>query len=219
MNRTTPAANRSHPLGFRALSRAVAWHRRKLAVVAAVAAALTGFTAAMPPEPPSVAVLRAAERLEGGAVLGSRQLVVARLPVEAVPDGALVDLDAVVGHQLIAPVAKGQVLTELSVVSAGRSVRAGRVVAPLRLEDGDLAALLKIGDTVDVVAADGEARAAAVVAKAVRVVGLPHPPDPSGVGGSVSSSSGALVLLDVDSKTATLLAQAAATAKLSVVLR
>ncbi|HEX8510317.1 MAG TPA: SAF domain-containing protein [Propionibacteriaceae bacterium] len=213
------ASNRSHPLGFRALSRAVSWHRRKLAVLAAVGAALTGVNAAMPPDPPTVEVLRAAVRLDGGAVLGSRQLVVTRLPVEAVPDGALVDPDAVVGQQLIAPVAKGQVLTEVNVVSVGRSVRTGHVVAPLRLEDTDLAALLKIGDTVDVLAADGEARAAAVVAKAVRVVGLPRPPDPSGIGGSVGSSNGALLLLDVDSRTATLLAQAAATAKLSVVLR
>lgn len=188
-------------------------------MLAAVAAALTGVNAAMPPDPPTVTVVRAAVRLEGGAVLGARQLELARLPGEAVPEAALVDLDAVVGQQVTAPVSAGQVLTELSVVSAARSVRRGQVVAPLRLEDADVVALLKVGDTVDVVAADGEARAAAVVARAVRVVALPRAPDPSGLGGSVGSSAGALLLLEVTSATATRLAQAATTARLSVVLR
>lgn len=210
---------RPHPLGARALSRALSWHRRKLAVVLAVAAALTGINAALPPEPATVAVVRAAARLDGGKILAASDLTTSRLPVDAVPDGALGDLAAVVGQKLAAPITKGQVLTELSVASAGRSVRRGLVVAPLRLADADVVGLLRVGDAVDVVAADGEARRAVVVARAVRVVGLPQAPEDSGIGGSISTTSGALVLVEVDSHTATLLAQAAVSATLSVVLR
>lgn len=219
---TRPAAGprrRPHPLGGRALARAVSWHRRKLAVVLAVAAALTGINAALPPEPATVAVVRAATRLDGGQILTGSDLTTTRMPVDAVPDGALVDVAAAVGQQLTAPITRGQVLTDLSIVSAGRSVRHGLVVAPLRLADADVVALLKVGDAVDVVAADGEARRAAVVARAVRVVGLPRAPEDTGIGGSISTSSGALVLVEVDGTTATLLAQAAVSATLSVVLR
>jgi hypothetical protein len=92
------------------------------------------------------------------------------------------------------------------------------VVAPLRLADADVAALLSVGEAVDVVAADNEAPRAAVVARGVRVVGLPPPADDAGVGGTNSVSGGALVLVEVDSSTATVLAQAAVTATLSVVL-
>lgn len=220
MTRTSAASRtRSHPLGFRALTRAVSWHRRKLAVVAAVAAVLIGIDAASPPQPPTVSVIRAAVRLDGGEVLTSSDLVVARLPTDAVPEGALADVHAVLGQQITAPVAKGQVLTQWSLGSAARSVRPGEVVAPLRLADTDVVRLLAVGDVVDVIAADGEVKKAAVVARGVRVVGLPRAPDSSGIGGSVNTSSGALVLVEVDSRTATLLAQAAVSTTLSVVLR
>lgn len=190
-----------------------------MAVVAAVAAVFTGISAASPPLPPTVEVVRAAVRIDGGATLSAEQLVVARLPVTAVPEDALADLESAVGRQVSAPVSQGQVLTVLSVAPAGRGARPGRVVAPLRLADADVAALLRVGDSVDVVAADGEAAAAAVVAPKVRVVGLPQPAETQGIGGTVSSSAGALVLVEVDTATAARLAQAAVTATLSVVLR
>jgi len=211
--------SRLHPLGLQSLRRAVSWHRRKLAVVAAVAAVLTGINAALPPDPPTVDVVRSAVRLDGGHVLGADDVSLARFPQDAVPDDALTSLDAAVGRTIASPVSKGQLLTELSVVAPGRSARPGRVVAPLRLGDADLVALLRVGDAVDVVAADAEAAQAAVVAREIRIVGLPPPPDADGLGATASSSGGALVLVEVDSRTATVLAQAAVTATLSVVLR
>lgn len=204
---------------FHSLTRAVSWHRRKLAVVAAVAAVLTGVNAALPPDPPTVEVVRAARGVAGGTVLAAADLQRVRLPVDAVPDDALTTVHSGVGQTVTAPVTRGQVLTRLSIGSPGAGVRAGQVVAPLRLADADVAALLRVGDTVDVVAADGEAPRAAVVAHAIRVVGLPRPPDVDGVGSSTASTAGALVLVEVTSATATALAQAAVTATLSVVLR
>ncbi|MET0693439.1 MAG: SAF domain-containing protein [Propionibacteriaceae bacterium] len=216
--RRTPGGRKSR---FHALARAASWHRRKLAVVAAMAAVLTGVNAALPPDPPTVTVLRATTQLPGGAVLSAGDVSRARVPADTAPEGAIEEMTSAVGQTLTAPVARGQMITALDLVPARRNVRPGHVVAPLRLADADLAALLQVGDAVDVVAADTEAPAAAVVAKAVRVVALPRPEESSSVGGGGGSSglSGALVLVEVDSKTATSLAQAAVTATLSVVLR
>jgi Flp pilus assembly protein CpaB len=224
MIRKTPRPSRSpqvrgRPLSLQSIRRAGTWHRRKLAVVAAVAAVLTGINAALPPDPPTVQAVRSAVRLDGGVVLTSDDVSVTRVPADAVPDDALTTLNAAVGRTVAAPVSKGQLLTELSVAAPGRSARPGRVVAPLRLGDADLVALLSVGDAVDVVAADVEAAQAAVVAREIRIVGLPPPPDAAGLGAPSSSSGGALVLVEVDSRTATALAQAAVTATLSVVLR
>lgn len=219
MSRPGAQRQRNTPTRLRALARAVSWHRRKLAVLAAVAAVLLGVDAALPPDPPTAAVVRVTRPLDGGATLSAADLALVRVPLPLVPEGALPDVGVAVGRVLAAPVAQGQLLTGLDVASAARSVRPGMVVAPLRLADADLVALLHVGDPVDVVAADGDTRRAAVVAHDVRVVALPRPPDTSGLAGSADSSDGALVLVEVDSRTATALAGAAVTGTLSVVLR
>ena len=115
--------------------------------------------------------------------------------------------------------AEGQILTPLALVAAGADVTRGRVVAPLRLPDSDLAALLRAGDLVDVIAAGDQAGEAVsntearVVAQAVRVVTVPEPMDDG------EAASGALVLLEVTPETARALAQAAAAASLTVIWR
>lgn len=184
-----------------------------------MATVLTGVSAALPAEPPTTEVVSSARRLEGGVALTAGDLTTVRLPPGAVPEGAITNEGEALGRRVTAPVARGQALTELDLVSAADTVRAGRVVAPLRLADGDLAALLSVGDPVDVLAADPEAPAARVVARNVRVVGLPPPPDETGIGSSGGAGGGALVLVDVDPGTAITLAQAAVAASLSVVLR
>ena len=208
-----------HRARLQAFRRAVSWHRRKLAVVAAVATVLTGVSAALPADPTTTEVVSSATRLEGGSVVTAGDLTTVRLPPEAVPEGAITDEGEALGRRVTAPVARGQALTGLDLVGTAGSVRPGRVVAPLRLADGDLAGLLSVGDPVDVVAADPEAPAARIVARNVRVVALPPPPDETGIGGSSGTVGGGLVLVDVDTSTATALAQAAVTATLSVVLR
>jgi Flp pilus assembly protein CpaB len=87
------------------------------------------------------------------------------------------------------------------------------VVTPLRLADADLAALLRPGDLVDVIAADDQSASPSTVATAVRVVTVPDPMD------GAEASSGALVLLEVTPETARALAQAAVSASLTVIWR
>lgn len=191
----------------------MSWHRRKLAVLAVLAAVLTGLAAAAPEGPPTISVVRATEALEGGVRLSADDLEVAEVVAADAPDQAVTDRAELVGRVLAAPVPRGQVLTALAVVSARASP--GRVLAPLRLSDPDAVALLRAGDVVDVLAADAQSEQAFVAGRAVRVVTVPIPPDPE----SGADPAGALVLVEVDAETARVLARAAVSATLSVIWR
>ena len=185
-------------------------HRRKLAVLATLAAVLCGLTALAPPRPATVAVVTAARTLPGGAVLAAADLGLTELPPDAVPEGSWTDPAEAVGKVLAGPVPTGQVLTRTALLryrAAG-----GRVVAPLRLADARVSALVEAGDAVDVLAADQQTGKSAVVAANVRVV--------SAVAGEdADPGAGGLVLVEVDSEIANALAAAAATAVLSIVWR
>ena len=104
-------------------------------------------------------------------------------------------------------------MTPLTALAAHTSVP-GHVIAPLRLADTALGAL-RPGDVVDVIAADTQAERAVVVAAGARVVTIPDLPDDRAGPGP----DGALVLIDVDAQTASIVAQATASATLSVIWR
>jgi pilus assembly protein CpaB len=106
-------------------------------------------------------------------------------------------------------------MTALTTIAARTSVPQGHVIAPLRLADTALATLLRPGDVVDVIAADAQAEQAGVVAAGARVVTIPERPDDR----AGPAAEGALVLIDVDSQTASVLAHAAASATLSIIWR
>jgi len=190
----------------------VSWHRRKLAVLAAVAAVLTGLAAAAPPAPPTTTVVRAREALTGGVVLTADDLEVVDLPRDGLPDRAAGDPAALVGRRLAAPVPRRQVLTPAALASAGSAVGVGHVLAPVRLADGDVVALLRPGDLVDVIASTSDGGRTATVARSVRVVTVPvRDADDAG------TATGALVVLDVGEADAEPLARAAATGSLTVI--
>jgi pilus assembly protein CpaB len=197
-------------LSFR---RAVSWHRRKLALLAVLAAVLTGLAAAAPEGPPTVTAVRATGALEGGTRLGLDDLEVAQVVAADAPEEVVADPGALVGRTLAAPVPRGQVLTERAVVSARASP--GRVLAPLRLADAEATALLRAGDVVDVLAADPQAEQAFLAGRGVRVVTVPAPADPA----AGADPAGALVLVEVDPETARVLARAAVSATLTVIWR
>lgn len=91
----------------------------------------------------------------------------------------------------------------------------GSFAAPVRITDAEVAQLLRPGDLIDVVAADGQG-GAAVVAAAATVLSVP------GSGESLLGTDGfggALVVIAVPAATAVSLAGAAAVGPLSVVLR
>ncbi len=207
------ASTRRRPL--HALARAASWHRRKLAVLATVAAVLAGVSAAAPEGPAMISVVKAKSRLPAGTVVSASDLVLDRVAASDIPEGVLTDPLTLVGKTLAAPVAENQMMTPLAATDARTSVPPGHVIAPLRLADTALAALLRPGDLVDVIAADPQAGQATVVAAGVRVITIPAVPDERVSPGP----EGALVLIDVDTHTASVVAHAAASATLSIIWR
>ena len=206
---------RPHPHGrgpLRQLARAASWHRRKLAVLAAVATVLTGLAATAPPAPPTTSVVRTRAALAGGVLLTSDDLEVVALPQDALPDRAVADAAELVGRRLAAPVPRHQVLTSAALSSGDLTAGVGHVLAPVRLADADVVALLAPGDVVDVIASAADGGATGTVARAVRVVTVPaRDPDDQG------TATGALVVLDVVEDDAEPLARAAAAGSLTVV--
>lgn len=201
------------------LRRAVSWHRRLLAAGLVAAAVAFSLSALSPASPPTVAVLVAASDLPGGQRIDAGDVRTARLPADAVPEGALTGARAA-GAILAAPVRRGEVLTDVRLV--GRALLstlgpAELVGAPVRIADAGAVALLRSGDTVDVLAASapqatGEA-SASVVASRVRVLAVPGAgADPAG------TADGALVVLAVTADAASSLARAAVDSRLSVTL-
>jgi Flp pilus assembly protein CpaB len=162
-----------------------------------------------------ITVVKARSQLPGGTVLSDSDLVLDPVVASDVPEGVLTGTNDLVGKTLAGPVAENQMMTLLSTTAARTSVPPGHVIAPLKLADAALAALVRPGDVVDVIAANAEGEQGAVVAANARVVTVPQAPaDRVGAG-----SEGALVLIDVDSQTAAVLAQAAASATLSIIWR
>jgi pilus assembly protein CpaB len=213
-NAHRPTGRRGVRDHWRALVRAASWHRRKLAAVCAVAAVLTGLTALAPPRPDTVPSVRATSDLAGGTVLRPADVRLDHLPRDALPAGAVTDPDLVVGKTLAGRVPSGQVLATAHLVGGRFRGGSGQVIAPVRLADGDLTALLTDGDLVDVVGADEQTGRATVVASGVRVVAVPPAArDPA------SAAGGGLILVEVARSTATALASASAASQLSVVWR
>lgn len=205
------------------LRRAAGWHRRLLAAGLAAAAVALGLTALSPAPAPSTRVVVARADLAAGARLRTDDLTTVALPPAAVPVGASgpAGRGELAGRTLASAVRRGEPITDIRLV--GRPLlRAlgtdGAVAAPVRIADAAAVALLRPGDTVDVLAAtppSGTARQQAeaeVVVAAARVLTVPVAAD------SAAGADGALVLLAVRPELALALARAAVSGPLSVTL-
>jgi pilus assembly protein CpaB len=208
------------PLPFAGLARAARWHRRKLAVLAAVGAVLCTLAAASPSERVSVPVVVAAADLDGGRALVDGDLRIARYPLDLAPRDAVADPGVLTGRHLITAAGAGTPLTERSVVAPrGLQPGAGQALVPVRLDDPAVAALLRVGDRVDVVASPADDSPARVIAAGARVLALPGSQQSGGPFGTSTDSRGPLVLLEVSSTEAGELVQAQTRHRLTVVLR
>lgn len=192
--------------------------RRAAAVLLAVTALVLALRPSPAPAttrpPTSVPVAVAALDLPAGAVLSSRDVAVARLPPGAVPRGVVPDPQPLVGRVLAGAVRAGEPLTDARLVGPGLTalLPAGHVAAPVRLADLAVAALVRTGDRVDVLAALPDGEQAERVAAGALVLAAPRPasedPDPAA----------GLLVLAVDHATAARLAAASTTATLTVSL-
>ncbi|MCW2581131.1 MAG: Flp pilus assembly protein CpaB [Blastococcus sp.] len=205
-------------LGLRRPRSPVHTARRAAAVLLAITAVVLALRPVRAPEataPAVVPVAVAAVDLPAGSVLTGSGLTVARLPPEAVPVGAVADPDLLMGRTLAAGVRAREPLTDVRLVGAGLTalLPEGQVAAPVRLADLAVAALVRTGDRVDVLATRPDAPDAEVVADGVLVLAAP------GVTANQETAPAAgLLLIAVDGATAARLAAAATTATLTVSL-
>jgi Flp pilus assembly protein CpaB len=201
------------------LRRAVARRRRLLAAGLAAAAIACALTVLQPPAAATVRVVVAARDLPAGTTVRAADLRVARFAPGTAPDGSLARTDDAVGLVLAAGVRAGEPFTDLRFVGRPRLqdlASDGLVATPVRIADAGAARLVRTGDLVDVLAATPPtagtaAGSATTVAEGVRVLVVPRADDAAG--------EGALLLLATDRPTASRLALAGVTSRLSITLR
>jgi Flp pilus assembly protein CpaB len=141
-----------------------------LVVLAAMAALRSN------PEGDRADVVVTTRDLHPGAALTADDVRLEKRLVSTVPDGSQADLGAVVGSTLAGPARRGEVLTDVRLLStrlaestAGPDAR----IVPVRLADSALIDLVRPGDVVDVLAApssDSQAAPRVVAANAVVVL-------------------------------------------------
>lgn len=156
--------------------RRVLVHRRPIAAALAALAVLAALRSIQPPAATTTYVWTAAHDLAAGRVLAHDDLRRTSYSPGSVPAGVIADPATVVGRTLAVPLRRGAPVTDLSVVARPlTSAYPGRVATPVRLADGAVVDLLRMGDLVDLVAADPQARAPArTVASRVRVIAIPR---------------------------------------------
>ncbi|MGY2127276.1 Flp pilus assembly protein CpaB [Blastococcus sp. SYSU DS0617] len=186
--------------------------------VAAALLAAVALVLALRPGPPAGAaapeaqpVVVAARSLDAGRPLGEDDLALAGYPPGTAPAGVVAEPGLLVGRMLAGPVGAGEPLTGTRLVGPGLTtlLPQGQVAAPVRLADLAVAALVRTGDRVDVLATGPGAVEAETLASGVRVLAA---------GGSGEDPTAGLLLVAVDAGTAARLAAAATSATLTVSL-
>ena len=179
--------------------------RRPLAALLAAAAVLTGVHELRPPPAEVEAVPTAARDLPAGTILGRDDVTTVDYASGTAPTGVARDA---VGRVLAAPVRAGEPLTDVRLVGAPLAAAyPDEVAVPVRLPDAAMAELLRVGDRIDLVAADPQGSTARVVATDLTVVAIPAHGDESTSGGL----PGRLVVLAAPEGVREELAQAAVT--------
>ena len=164
-------------------------------------------------------VLTAAHDLPGGVVVAVSDLRRTAFAPGSVPAGVLSSTSVAVGRTTAGPLRAGEPVTDARLVtSALLDGYPGLVAVPVRIGDAGAVRLLRVGDRVDVLAADPGAERAApssatTVGRDVPVLAIPQPgEDTPGL------TNGALVVLGLPDGAARTVAQASVSSFLSVVL-
>ncbi|MCV7437352.1 SAF domain-containing protein [Mycobacterium seoulense] len=94
--------------------------------------------------------------LRPGAALTPADVRLEKRLATTIPDGARTDVGALLGSTLAGPTRRGEILTDVRVLGtrlAESTAGPGARIVPLRLADGALIDLVRVGDVVDVLAA------------------------------------------------------------------
>ena len=204
-----PALSRT----YRRLRRTVLARRRSLAALCAALAVLTAVQANARPPAPTTTVLVAARDIPAGVPVDRSDVAVREFRPDSVPTGTVTTSEAV-GRTTVGPVREGEPLTDVRLLGGSLlDGYPGRVAAPVRIGDAGAVRLLRVGDRVDVLAADPRAGTATVLTTDAPVIAVPRDSRQE-----LGVATGALVVLAVSDATARTIAGAGASAFLSVVI-
>lgn len=182
-------------------------HRRLVVALLLATASGVAVDAATARPPAGVLVVAAAADLPAGHLLAAADLTQVAVPRGVVPEG-VVSAGALVGEVLAAPMRRGEVVTDVRVLtSVAGGLSAGQVALAVRLDDEGAVRWLRPGQRVDVLAvpadplsgvvAAGSGRAE-VVARGVAVLDVPGPGSGSAFPTVEAASSTVLLALDGD---------------------
>jgi pilus assembly protein CpaB len=190
-----------------------------------VAAAVLALRPDDPPAPAATVgatqhVVVAARDLAAGTELGAADLRIVSMPVGIVPSGSSPRAGGLIGRIAAGAIRRGEALTDARVVGPGLAagLDPGESAAvPVRIADPEAAALVRVGDRVDVlgtpVAPDGSQATAGetvTIASAVRVLAVLRSRDPA---------DGVVLVVAIGAAAARTLAGAAGRHRLTVNLR
>lgn len=199
----------------RRLRRTVLARRRTWAALCAAlaVAAVLQANAARPPS--RTMVLTAAHDLPGGVVVTVSDLRRTPFEPDSVPAGTVGRATGALGRTTAGPMRAGEPVTDARLLTTSLlDGYPGLVAVPVRIGDAGAVRLLRVGDRIDVLAADPQRRSpATLVDHDVPVLAIPRPDD-----ATAGVSSGALLVLGVDDAAARTLAQASVSSVLSVVV-
>jgi Flp pilus assembly protein CpaB len=201
-------------LRLRRIRRAVLARRRLLAALCAALAVLATVRANATPPPPRTSVLTAAHDLAAGVVVRPEDLRRVPFAPGSVPQG-VVDPATAVGRTTAAPIRAGEPVTDVRLVAASvLTGYPGLVAVPVRIGDPAAVRLLRVGDHVDLVAADPQGDSPAeIVASDVPVLAIPQPGDDS-----PGLTNGAPLVLGMPGASVRDVAEASVASYLSVVI-
>src|SRR5215475_1195086 len=222
------------------LARLGGWPRRLLALTLLLLAVLLWQRepAGLEGADPGMPVLAAARDLGPGAVLRSADVRLVGFDRALVPAGALRSARSALGRTVAGSVRRGEPITDVRLVGPGLTSglrQPDSVAVPVRLADGESAALLRVGDRVDLLATPVDGAGPLTGEPGRQAVGMPGdtlevPGDavPVAVGVRVlavlarsgaATEDGVVVVVATADETAHRLAGLAARARLSVALR
>lgn len=218
---TVPPMTLTSIAGAMALSAGWFTVRRLVAAMLAAGALLLAVAPAPPPlptetQPDRSSVLIAARDLEAGASIGAGDLQSGQRTTAELPDGALTPSEQTLGRVLTGSIRRGEVITDRRLLGPGLSASLGPgvVASPVRLVDLDVAALLRAGDRVTILAATEDSETASVVAADALVLSVPR----AGAADSEPGSPLGLLIVAVSQDTAAALAAAGASSVLTATL-
>lgn len=196
------------------LRRAFRWHRRTFAAALLALAVLAALNAVGSPRSGTTGALVTVRTIPAGATVSASDLSLVSLPPSSIAEGALTDPGQAVGRTTVVAIPARQVLTASVLLASEGVAGPGHVALPVSFPAAASVRLLHAGSRIDVLGANAAGQEFGVVAADVRVAAIADGADPGLLGGTGSP----LVLLEVTSAQAAVIAAALSVSSLSFAL-